>query len=160
DHAGAVGHQVLQHVAQPLALHVGQLAADPGRVAVGYVDQVPAGQRDVAGQARALGADRVLGDLDQDRVAGLHRLLDGAGAPFQAGRVPVDLTGVQDRVATPADVDEGGLHAGQHVLHPAEVDVAGHRAGTGPGDVVLNQHAVLEYRDLGPVGTLAYHHDP
>ena len=57
-------------------------------------------------------------------VAGLERVLDRARLAVEAGGVPVDLAGVQHGVAALADVDERGLHAGQHVLHPAEVDVA------------------------------------
>ena len=125
-----------------------------------HVDQVPAGQRDVAGQPRALVPDRVLGHLYQDRVARLQRLLDRARPPFQAGGVPVHLAGVQHRVAAPADVDERGLHAGQHVLHLAEVHVADHRGGAGPGHVVLDEHAVLKDRDLGAVAALPDHHGP
>src|SRR5205814_1948880 len=160
DHAGAVGHQGLQDVAQAPAFGVGQLAADTGGVAVRDVHQVPTGQGDVAGQPGTLVADRVLGHLYQHRVPGLERLLDRAGPAFQAAHVPVDLTGVQDGVAAPADIDERGLHAGQHVLHPAEVHVADHRTGAGPGHVVLDEHAVLEYRDLGTVALLPYHHGP
>src|SRR5262249_38224274 len=44
--------------------------------------------------------------------------------------------------------------------HPAEVHVADHRTGAGPGDVVLDEHAVLEDRDLGTVALLAYRHGP
>ena len=99
DHAGAVGHQVLEDVAQPPTLDVGQLAGDAGGVAVRHVDQVPAGQRDVAGQPGALVPDRVLGDLDQHRLAGLERLLDRAGPTLQPGGVPVDLAGVEHGVA-------------------------------------------------------------
>src|SRR5439155_270052 len=102
DHEAAARgqeHLAVQRLEQLLALHVRQLPAYPGRVAVRHVHQVPPGQRDVAGQAGTLGADRVLGDLYQHRVAGLESLLDRAGAPFQAGRVPVDLAGVQHGVA-------------------------------------------------------------
>ena len=154
------GHELLEDVAQPLALDVGQLAADAGGVAVRHVDQVPAGQRDVAGQPGALVADRVLGDLHQHRVAGLERLLDRAGAALQAGGVPVDLAGVEHGVAAAADVDERRLHAGQHVLHLAQVDVADHGAGRRPGHVVLDQDAVLEHGDLGTVAPLAHDHHP
>jgi hypothetical protein len=104
--------------------------------------------------------DRVLGDLHQHRVAALERLLDRAGAALQAGGIPVDLTGVEDRVAAPAKVDEGRFHAGQHVLDPAQVDVADHGGRAGSGDVVLHEDAVLEDADLRPVALLAYHHDP
>ena len=49
------------------------------------------------------------------------------GLALEAGGVPVDLAGVEHGVAALADVDERRLHARQHVLHPAEVDVADHR---------------------------------
>src|SRR5690606_38073541 len=79
---------------------------------------------------------------------------------LQTGRVPVHLTGVQHRVATLADVDEGRLHARQDVLHAAEVHVARHGALRRAGDVVLDRDAVLEHRDLGAVGQAPDHHDP
>jgi hypothetical protein len=98
--------------------------------------------------------DRVLADLDQDVVAGLEGLLDLAVLPTEAGGLPVDLTGVEHTVAAAADVDEGRLHRGQHVLHDAEVDVADQRRRGGRGDEVLHHHAVLEHGDLGVAGTL------
>ena len=113
------------------------------------VHDVAAGDGDVVGQPGTLGADRVLGDLDQDRLAGLEDLLDLAVLALGAEGVPVDLAGVEDGVAATADVDEGGLHRGQHVLHPAEVDVADQRRGGVPVDVVLDQDVVLQDGDLG-----------
>ena len=49
------------------------------------------------------------------------------GLAFERAGVVVDLAGVEHRVAALADVDERRLHARQHVLHLAEVDVADHR---------------------------------
>src|SRR5690606_21455357 len=149
DDAGALGHELLQRRTQPGALAVGELAGDPRGVAAGDVDEVAARQRDVAGQARALVTDGVLGDLDEHRVAGAQGLLDGAGLAGQTGGVPVDLAGVEHGVAAAADVDEGGLHGGEDVLDLAEVDVADHALGTGFGDVVLGEDVVFEDRGLG-----------
>src|SRR5690606_2783510 len=78
----------------------------------------------------------------------------------------VHLAGVQDRVAAPAHVHERRLHAGQDVLHLAQVDAAGHGVVAALADVVLDQHAVFQDRDLGAaagpaVGAgLADHHHP
>ena len=158
DHPGLVGDDGLEDALEPGALGVGQLAADAGHRVAGDEDEVAAGQRHLAGQPGALVAHRVLGHLDEHGVAGLQRHLDPARLPVHAGGVPVDLTGIQDGVAALADVDERGLHAGQHVLHPAEVDVADHRGVRLVGDVVLDQDGVLEHRDLGAAGALAHHH--
>ena len=160
DHAGIVGNDLLQDRLESLPLGVGQLAADAGHAAAGHVDQEPAGQRDLAGQPGALVPDRVLGDLHEDRVAGVERALDGAGLAFETGGVPVDLAGVQHAVAALADVDERRLHARQHVLHPAEIDVADVGGRARPGHVVLDQDVVLEHRDLGAIAALAHGHDP
>ena len=91
--------------------------------------------------------------------AALQRLLDPRWAAFERAGVVVDLAGVEHGVAAAADVDERGLHARQDVLHLAEVDVADHRRRVLAGDVVLDQHAVLEHRDLGPLVALAHDHD-
>src|SRR5690606_38070392 len=163
DDAGVVGHDLAEDLLQPRALVLGQLARDAGHPAARHVHEVAAGEGDLARQARALVADRLLRHLHEHRVAGLQRLLDPARLALEPGRVPVDLARVEDGVAALADVDEGGLHARQHVLHAAEIDVAGHGRLAllrRPGDVVLDEHAVLEDRDLHAPGVLADHHRP
>ncbi|KPC71328.1 hypothetical protein ADL26_15530, partial [Thermoactinomyces vulgaris] len=125
----ALGDELLERRAQAGALAVGELPGDPGGVAARDVDQVAARQGDVAGEAGALVADRVLGDLDEHGVAGAQGLLDGAGLAGEAGGVPVHFAGVEHGVAAAADVDEGGLHAREHVLDLAEVDVADQALG-------------------------------
>ena len=109
-------------------------------------------------QPGALGPDRVLGDLHQDRLAGLEDLLDLAVLALRAERVPVDLAGVDDGVATATDVDERGLHARQDVLHAGEVDVADQRRRGLAVHVVLDQDVVLEDGDLGQVVALPDDH--
>ena len=153
---------LLEQRLEPVALGVGQLAGDAGGGAVGHVDQEPAGQADLAGQPGALVPDRVLGHLHQHRLAGREHRLDLAGLAVLVARArdPVDLAGVQDGVAAAADVDERRLHGRQHVLDPAEVDVADQRGLRLAGDVVLDQDLVLEHADLGEVVALADDHDP
>ena len=135
DDAGVVGNDLLEDLLQPGALGVGQLAADAGHRTVRHVHEVAARQRHLRGEPGALVPDRILGDLHEHRLPAAQRVLDAAGLVLlQPGGVPVDLTGVEHGVAALADVDERRLHARQHVLHPAEVDVAGHRRGAGVGD--------------------------
>src|SRR5690606_19734984 len=67
----------LDDVAQPLALLVvADAAADADVIDGGHEDQVPAGDGDVAGEAGALGADGILGDLDHDLLTDLENVLD------------------------------------------------------------------------------------
>ena len=62
---GAGRAQPVDDLAQPAALLlVGDAAADADVVHRGHEHQVPAGDGDVRGEAGALGADGVLGDLD------------------------------------------------------------------------------------------------
>src|SRR5829696_3650037 len=158
DQAEALGPDLLEDVAQARPLGLGQAAGDAEGVVLGLQDQVAAGQGDLGGQARPLGPDRVLGDLDEHGLAGLEDLLDSGGLAVQVLLVVVDLAGVQDRVAAAADVDEGGLHAGQDVLDPAQVDVADHGAAGLAGHVVLDQGRALEHADLGPFRALGDDH--
>src|SRR5690606_6535435 len=108
--------------------------------------------------------NRVLGDLHQHRVAGRERLFDRARLTLQSTGVPVDLPGVEDRVATAPHIHERRFHTGQHVLDLAEVDAASHGRDARTADVVLHQDAVFQHRDLGPAGVavagLADHHHP
>ena len=158
DHTGALRDHVFQDVFQPGALVFRQLAADPGHRALRHVDQIATRQADLTRQPGPFVPDRVFADLDQDLLARLERLLDFAAAARHA--VPVDLAGVEHGVSAFADVDKGCLHAGQHVLHPAEIDVAGVRRRTGLRDVVLDQDAVFEHGNLRAVALLANNHLP
>ena len=73
--AGAVD---LQDALQAQALFVaGDLARDAHVLERRHVDHVAAGQRDVRSDARALLAERLLGDLDDDLLAFLQQVGDG-----------------------------------------------------------------------------------
>ena len=68
--------------------------------------------------------------------------------------VVLHVAAVEHGVLRRADVDERRLHAGQHVLDPAEVDVAvdlGDVVGRAR-HVVLDEGAALEHGDLGGLG--------
>src|SRR5690606_3666866 len=158
DHARSLGDDLPHDLLQPVALGVGELPGDAGHGAAGHEHDVAAGQGDLAGQPRALVADRVLGDLDQHGVAALQRELDAARLALEAHRVPVDLAGVEHGVAALAGGHQGGLLGGQHLLDLADVHVADHRGLRLLGDVVLDEHVVLEHRDLGAALALAHHH--
>ena len=96
--------------------------------------QVAARQRDVRGDARALGAERLLEHLDHDLLALVQPLLDRRAAhappPLLLGGEQVlgqlleHVGDVEERVALEPEVDERRLHAGQHARDPALVDVA------------------------------------
>src|SRR5829696_5775593 len=160
DQAQALGADLLEDVAQPGPLVLGEATGDAEGVVLGLEDQVAAGQRHLGGQPGPLGPDRVLGHLDEHGLAGLEDLLDPRRLTVQVLLVVVDLAGVQHRVAAAADVDEGGLHAGEDVLDPAEVDVADHGAAGLAGHVVLDQGLALEDADLGALGPLGDDHPP
>ena len=104
-------------------------------------------------------ADRVLSDLHEHRVAGLERQLDAARLAFETSGIPVDLAGVEHAVAGLADVHKCGLHAGQHVLHAAKVDVADGLYFLNVGDVMLDQDVVFHHGNLGVMFLLAHHHE-
>src|ERR687892_566606 len=157
DHPGFGWTNLLQDLPQPLPLRVRHPPADPRSSPVRHVDQVPTGKADLRGQTGALPAERILRHLDDHRLAGLQRLLDAAVALLHV-LVVRHLAGVQHRVPSPADVDEGGLHPGEYVLDPSEVDVADHRPSPGPGDVVLDELAVLDHGDLQSLRVLGHEH--
>ncbi len=69
-------------------------------------------------------------------------------APRRPSRLGADdLIDVEEAVFLQADLDEGGLHARQHVVDGAEIDVARDRALLGPLEIDLRDPAVLEDRD-------------
>ena len=79
---------LLHDVAQPFALFtVGNTAGDPNMVDGRSVHQVTAGQRNVRGQPRPLGPDRLLGHLHKDLLVLFESLFERdvrgrANAPF------------------------------------------------------------------------------
>ena len=164
----------LDDVAQPAPLLVGGDAPrDADVIDRRHEHQVTAGQRDVAGRPRALGADRLLGHLDDDLLALFQQVLD-AGAAAGTRRVvrvlvlvggraaglarqqTLEVVGraahvrdVQVRALLEADVDERRLHPGEHALDPSLVDVAGDPTLALALDVELAQVPVLDQRDPG-----------
>ena len=111
---------------EALALSLWKLAGNTRGGATWEVHQVTAGKADARGQASALVTHGILDDLHHDLIAGTQRRFDAAILAVQMWGMPVHLTRVQHRVAAGAQVDERGFHAGQHVLHGAQVHVAHH----------------------------------
>ena len=137
----------VDHLAQPVALFVGEPAADADARARRREDQVAAGDRDVHREPRALRLQRVLDHLDEDLLAGLDQLVDAAAGAAAALRRLLavredDLVDVEEAVALEADVDEGGLHAGKDVVDLPLVDVADDRAPAAALDVELGDVAL------------------
>ena len=127
DDARPLGQRVLQELLKTRALAIGKATTDAGHRSTRHVHEVASGQRNLARQAGTFVSDRVLGHLHEDRITGLHGQFDALRLTFKSGRIPVDFTGIQHRVAATTDVDKRRFHRGQNVLHAAEVDVAHHR---------------------------------
>ncbi len=143
----------VDHLAQAVALGVGEPPADADAAALRRVDQVAAGDRDVHREPRALGLERVLDHLHDDLLTGFDQLVDAAafaGAATALRRLfsvgQDDLVDVEEAVALEADVDEGGLHAGQDVVDLALVDVADDRTPAAALDVELRYVAFAAFR--------------
>ena len=152
------------------------------------------GHGDVRGQPRALGAERLLDHLDDDLLAFLEQLLDllggtilaialaaaaaataavvaaaglvllVAGELVELGEGVHHVGDVEEAVALEAEVDERGLHAGQHFRDPALVDVADHAAVALALDEDLRDQVVLEDGHHGLVAVrgddhLLIHHE-
>ena len=110
-----------------------------------HAHQIARGDRDVGGQTRPLGAERVFDHLDHDHVALAHQLVDLVAARLAGGAD--DVGGVQKGRALQTDVDEGRLHPRQHAADASLVDVADQTAALGALDDDLLHHPVLDDRD-------------
>ena len=144
------GRQLLELLAQelPAALVLDALRDADVRVLRQVHEEAP-GDRDLRREAGALGSDRVLDHLHHDRLPLGEDLLDRArrrGGLAVLALLP-DVGDVQERGPLEPDLDERGLHAGQHPHHAAHVDVADDAAARGALDVQLLHHAVRHHRD-------------
>ena len=165
---GALAH----HLPQPLALVlVLDALRHPDRSPARHVEQVAGRDRHVRGEARALGAERILDDLHPALLAVVHQIGDRRPVAQRRrrrglrrgrrvrprGRGVVDLPCVrigdvrcvQERRPVQPDVDECGLHAGKDPAYPALVDVAHEPATVGALDEDLLERAALDQRDPG-----------
>ena len=129
--------------------------------------QVATGNRDVRGDACALGADRLLGDLHHDFLALAQDGLDfrrgpatavTAAAPVGLRAVVVLLVFFQHRVVVTdvekaglfeTDVHEGGLHAGEDPTDLALDHIPHHAALVVALDVEFCERRSFEDRDAG-----------
>ncbi len=142
DDEPALQRELPADAAQPAALVVEQLAADPDPVAVGHVHHEPPGQRELHGQAAPLGAHGVLGGLHQDLIALLQQLRDLAPVLGHADRD--DLVDVEEPALLQADVDERRLHTREDVAHAALPHVPDDGPLPASLDVHLRRTAVLQ----------------
>jgi len=126
------------------------------------------GHRDVRGEARPFGAERLLHDLDDDLLPLFQQLFDlrlrlvavavlaaracrsvvlllvGAFELVELLHRVDDVGDVEEAVALEADVDERGLHAGEDFRDAAFVDVADDAALPLPFDEDLGDEIVFE----------------
>jgi hypothetical protein len=127
------------------------------------------GDRDARGDARALGTDRFLGDLDDDFLALVEDRIDprrrrpattsAAVATSAATRLAFGVTGFESALEVvthvekgcflQADVDESGLHAGEHAHDASLDDVADDALVAFALDMQLSELALLEQRNPG-----------
>ena len=88
----------------------------------------------------------ILDDLHQHALPLEQHLLDGLGGIAVDAVLP-DVGDMQEGRALQADVDEGGLHPGQHALHFADIDVAHQAALAAAFDMQFLHDALLHHRD-------------
>ncbi len=113
------------------------------------IHQQASGETQLRGKARAFGADGVLDDLHQQALSLEQHLLDGLGGIVAVGAVLPDVGDMQEGGALQPDVDERRLHAGQHALHLADIDVADQAALAAALDVQFLHDTLLHHRDAG-----------
>ena len=158
NNTGSGRHDLLEDFLQASSFRFWQLAGNTHHGAVRNEDEVASGQRDLAGQAGTLVADRVFGDLHQHRVTGLECRFNSTRATFQAHGIPVDLTGIQDGISASANIDERSFHRRQHVLDATQVDVADHCLVGASSHVMLDQQVIFDHCDLIKAVMLANDH--
>ena len=163
DEAEILRAQPVHRFAQPLALAA---FADAPRNADALrprrEHQVPPGNGDVRGDARALAADGLFGDLHHDLLPLFQQALNGGGvapaappgtgaivAAFECLDVLHIVAGVEKGGLFQPHIHKGGLHARQHPQHPALHHRAGHAALARPVQVEFDELLLFEHRHPG-----------
>ncbi|MNE06608.1 hypothetical protein D3C80_992020 [compost metagenome] len=137
-------HAVADHLLEAVSLgFVFDLQRNADMAAARHVHQVARRDRQLGGQACALGANRVLGHLYHKGLAFVHQRRDGLDRRAFTLR---NFRRMDERGALQADVDEGRLHAWQHTHHLALVDIADDATALGALDVHFLQHPVFHHR--------------
>ncbi len=108
-----------------------------------HVHQVARWDRQLRGQARALGANGVLGDLHHQTLPFVNQGVDRLDRITLASG---NLGSMDERSAIQPYVDERRLHTRQDAHHLAFVDVADDAAALGALDMHLLQDTVLHHR--------------
>ncbi len=137
-------HTVADHLLEALAFgFVFDLQRNADMAAAWHVHQVTRGDRQLRGQARTLGADRIFGHLHHQGLALVHQCGDVLHRrAFALGY----FRRMDERRALQADVDECRLHARQHPHDLALVDIADDAATLGALDMHFLQHPVFHHR--------------
>ena len=154
DHAALLGGDLLDDVAQAVALVLLEPAGDAEALAVRDEDDEAAGERDLGRQPCSLRLHRILDRLDEHLLAAADQIGDPPAARPAALELGADdLVDEQEAVLLEADLDERRLHPRQDVVDDALVDVAGDRPAFGPLEIDLGDASVLEDGDalLGDV---------
>ncbi|MCY1283375.1 hypothetical protein D9M70_322520 [compost metagenome] len=136
----AVGHHLLEALALGFVL---DLQGNAHMAGARHVHQVARRDRQLRGQACALAADGVLGDLHHQALAFMHQ---GADALDGAALAGADFRGMDEGGTVQPDVDEGRLHPRQYPHDLALVDVADDAAPLRAFDMHLLQHTVFHHR--------------
>ena len=158
NYAGRIGDNLLEDLLQTDALTLRKLSRNAHHGATGDQDKVASSQSNLTGQARALVADRILCDLDQDRVTGFQGRFDAARLSFKSNRIPIHFAGIKDSIAPLADINEGSFHRGQNILNAPHIDIADRCLLSTARNIVLDQKIVFDNCDLIQTVLAANHH--
>ncbi len=163
DEADVLGRlEGIENLAEAAAFFVVfDFAGDAHLRHAGHHHEDAAGDGEIGGERRALGADAFLDDLDDDFVAAAEAALDGRagrggrfcgrrfpGSPLPSAEISRHQVGdVEEPVAAQAEIDERGLDGGFDVGDAALVDVADVAGGAGALHVEFFKASVFDEGD-------------
>ena len=110
------------------------------------INQHAPGDRHLGRKSRALGADRILDHLNQQRLAFIDDVLDGLALAIRGladPRLP-DIGNMQKSGTFQADIDKCRLHARQNSHHLAQINIADEAARSVAFDMQFLDDPLLE----------------